>query len=457
MRLRKKARWDGKASSVDERATKFYNRKRMKIRTLILIFPFLFIPFSSRANLTSVFISEIAWMGTSSDTTNEWLELYNPTSDSVSLDGWMLVSADGSPSIHLSGSVGPHSFFLLERTDDDTVPDKSANEIYTGALNNTGEALTLSDSYGSTIDLFPGGAWPAGSNADKTTMERMLDGLWATSAVVGGTPQGANSVWIAPSSPPQPPPAPTPTPPPPPPSPETEPTSPPPPTQPTQEPQKTPYIFISELLPNPAGTDSQLEFVELINSDSASFDISGWSLSDGTSTFTVPSNTVLGPGEYRAFFATQTHISLNNDGDAITLKDASGASRDGIEYTSSTEGFSLSKLNSAWLWTPSPTPGKENSFEETVPTDQEKDAPVTETVLQKAPEAPSAQQNNDSSRTVRTKTEHSPVEPSPADSFPAPASFSSSGTGILSLFGALAVGLSAGGLAFFLLKRGMRK
>jgi len=212
------------------------------------------------------------------------------------------------------------------------------------------------------------------------------------------------------------------------------------------------------LLPNPAGTDSQLEFVEFINSDSSSFDISGWQLSDGTSSFTVPSGTVLGPGEYRAFFATQTHISLNNDGDAVTLKDAFGASRDGIEYTSSTEGFSLSKLNNAWVWTSSPTPGKENSFTEAAPPNPEKDGSLTETVLQKAPDAPSVQQNNDSSRSSRPNaTEQEPDESSSVSSFSVPTAFSSPNTKIISLFGALAVGLSAGGLAFFLLKRGIRK
>ena len=426
----------------------------MKLRTLIFILLFLFTPFSGYAAFASVFISEIAWMGTATDPANEWFEIYNPTSHNITLDGWTLVSADGSPSIRLSGSIGPNSFFLLERTDDDTVPDKSANGIYTGALSNTGEALALSDSSGSTIDSFPGGAWPAGNNTDKTTMERMMDGLWATSTVIGGTPQSANSIWTTP-----PPPTPTPPPPlPPPSSSETDSSSPPPPTQPAQEPKKTPYIFISELLPNPAGTDSQLEFVEFINSDSSSFDISGWQLSDGTSTFTVPSGTVLGPGEYRAFFATQTHISLNNDGDAVTLKDTSGASRDGIEYTSSTEGFSLSKLNNAWVWTSSPTPGKENSFTETAPPNPEKDGSLTETVLQKAPDAPSVQQNNDSSRSSRPNaTEQEPDESSSVSSFSVPTAFSSPNTKIISLFGALAVGLSAGGLAFFLLKRGIRK
>jgi len=40
------------------------------------------------------------------------------------------------------GFITAHGFYLLERTDDTTVSDIGADQIYTGGLNNNGETLT---------------------------------------------------------------------------------------------------------------------------------------------------------------------------------------------------------------------------------------------------------------------------------------------------------------------------
>jgi uncharacterized repeat protein (TIGR01451 family) len=118
------------------------------------------------ANPLDVVISEIAWAGTSSSTTSdEWIELYNNTSSAVNLSGWTLSSNDASPNINLSGTIPAFGYFLLEADDDFTISNITADLIYTGALNNTGEALTLRDSSSNIIDTAnsSGGAWPAGT------------------------------------------------------------------------------------------------------------------------------------------------------------------------------------------------------------------------------------------------------------------------------------------------------
>jgi PKD repeat protein len=152
-----------------------------------------------------VMINEIAWMGSlplSGETAtqaanNEWIELYNSGATDVSLDGWVLEAEDGQPSIALSGSIGAGAYFLLERSDDETVPGTAADLIYTGALGNNGEKLKLKDTGGVVVDTVDatsppaGGGWPAGDNTTKETMQRAdpSAGGWTTGT---GTPRAAN-------------------------------------------------------------------------------------------------------------------------------------------------------------------------------------------------------------------------------------------------------------------------
>ncbi|HET7627535.1 MAG TPA: lamin tail domain-containing protein, partial [Bacillales bacterium] len=65
-----------------------------------------------------VVINEIAWMGTTTSYNDEWVELYNPTDRDVSVDGWRLATADGTPNVTLLGTIEAHGFYILERTSD---------------------------------------------------------------------------------------------------------------------------------------------------------------------------------------------------------------------------------------------------------------------------------------------------------------------------------------------------
>lgn len=116
-------------------------------------------------------ISEIAWMGTLSSSYDEWIELYNSSDNLINLDNWNLSSNDGSPNIELAGEIPAKNYFLLERTDDDSVPNIEADQIYIGNLKNTGEILILKNN-DEIIDQTPTGDWVAGENSAKKTMER---------------------------------------------------------------------------------------------------------------------------------------------------------------------------------------------------------------------------------------------------------------------------------------------
>ncbi|KKN73566.1 hypothetical protein LCGC14_0398820 [marine sediment metagenome] len=140
-----------------------------------------------------VVINEIAWMGTTTSATDEWIELYNTTDEEINLTGWTLNATDGMPEINLIGIIVANGYFLLERPDDDTLPTIPADQIYTGALGNEGENLELRDTSSTLIDSvdhFPEG-WGAGDNETKQTMER-IDSSWKNSIEVGGTPRQQN-------------------------------------------------------------------------------------------------------------------------------------------------------------------------------------------------------------------------------------------------------------------------
>lgn len=160
--------------------------------TLCLLLAILFPVYRSAGALAEpplqVVIHEIAWMGTLSDAADEWIELYNPTGDTVDLNGWTLQALDGTPSIALRGTIAPYGTFLLERSDDGTISDIPADQIYTGSLGNSGETLVLRDVSGAIVDTAngDGGPWPAGDAVARRSMERIdplvpdSDGNWGT-------------------------------------------------------------------------------------------------------------------------------------------------------------------------------------------------------------------------------------------------------------------------------------
>jgi len=79
---------------------------------------------NTSVNPTSVIINEIAWAGTAASTSDEWIELYNPTASPINLNGWVLRAVDGTPNIALDNvNLPAGQYYLLERGDDIAVSD----------------------------------------------------------------------------------------------------------------------------------------------------------------------------------------------------------------------------------------------------------------------------------------------------------------------------------------------
>lgn len=177
---------------------------------LLLSIVFLSPPAPTAVGAGSVLINEVAWMGSAANSADEWVELYNSSSSAVDLAGWGLYEAGGGTLIiNLSGSLAAGGYYLIERTDDNSVSDVAADVFgpFAGSgLNNSGEYLALKDSTGAAVDSVDGSAgWPAGDNAAKASMERKSDGGWQTNSgatvngkdaqggAIIGTPKSANS------------------------------------------------------------------------------------------------------------------------------------------------------------------------------------------------------------------------------------------------------------------------
>jgi len=128
-------------------------------------------------------------------------------------------------------------------------------------------------------------------------------------------------------------------------------------------------VVLNEILANePGGTVAQ-EFVELVNVGGAAVDLSGWTVSDGTSTRHVfSSGTSLGAGAAVVVFggasgipsgltngvaASTGSLSLGNSGDTVTVKSSTGTVVNTFTYGSSLSGTDGVSMNRSPDWSSS--------------------------------------------------------------------------------------------------------
>jgi len=327
----------------------------------IFLFPVLFPFFIFAANPLEVVINEVAWMGTKANSADEWIELYNNTDQTISLEGWGLYEAGGGTLIEpLTGVIEAKSFYLVERTDDTTVSDIPASQTPSGwggyGLNNEGEHLQLLDNNSTVIDEINCGAgWFAGEGKpDYKTMERknpQLSGSdsssWQTSQNLGGTPKTKNSEQgtinneqktenlTGSSSLPA----------------------------PLETKEYPPSIVINEILPSPEGPDTEEEWIEIFNQNNFEVDLSEWQLTDTvgkTTTYSFPMGRKILPQGFLVISRPITKITLNNDGDGLNLIQPNGKIIDSVIYEKAPRGQSFNKTNSGWVWSSTLTPGSTN-------------------------------------------------------------------------------------------------
>ncbi len=292
---------------------------------------------------------------------DEFVELYIKTAG-LDLSDWTIELTDGSPA---SGGLGAGGAFVVARYGGAGNPQNTSAGAYlvlgspsSGSLSNT-ILIVLKDGDGQVIDQVQlGNGFPDG---DATEPEN---------EAVARSPNGTDSDTDAadfqrlPATPSRnnqsnaPPPGATDTP-----------TATPTGTLPTATPTATasntpmPYaegVVLNEILPRGA------EFIELYNPTGAALDLSGWRLDDnagGTSPYTLPGGTVIGPGAFLVFTQAVTGVGLNDDGDTARLLRPDDSVVDAVSYgPAPAAGFSLARVPDGGAWNERclPSPGLPN-------------------------------------------------------------------------------------------------
>lgn len=325
--------------------------KRMIVLMVLVLGGFLAVGYLPVESAGQVKINEIMWAG------GEYIELYNGGDDEVSLAGWQLKRQKIEADVELittladGATIGSHAFYLLQMSGATT--ESADASLPSNKLVDGGVLLTLADEAGATMDTANRqGAWFAGQNIDGGfSMERVSPSApgeeqtsWRTSTGSGGgrhgTPRAGNSEEEV--------------------------------VTPTPEPVYADSVRINEFLPNPAGTDTDAEFIELLNTGEAAVDISGWKLDDiegGSSAYVFPEGTVLAAGQMVAFYQSVTKITLNNDTDDVRLFSPAGAVKSQATYSGSpAEGQSFNFMADGYVLSTTVTPNAANIVTQPVPT-----------------------------------------------------------------------------------------
>lgn len=127
-------------------------------------------------------------------------------------------------------------------------------------------------------------------------------------------------------------------------------------------------IALNEIFPNPEGSDTEKEFIELINKGTIVVDLSGWQLADAKSSFLLDGEKIAAGG-ILALDRSTTALALNNSGgETVTLKGPLSDVKDTVTYTSAPEAQSYHDISGTWSWTEDVSQGLPNvPFENTPP------------------------------------------------------------------------------------------
>jgi len=107
-------------------------------------------------------------------------------------------------------------------------------------------------------------------------------------------------------------------------------------------------IILSEVMPNPEGTDTDTEWIEIYNTSTIDIDLGNWSLDDdenGSDPYIFPANTVIEAQDFLVIYRSDSGLALNNDTDAVRLFDFENTLQDSVTYESSApEGESYARI-----------------------------------------------------------------------------------------------------------------
>lgn len=313
------------------------------------------VAFATTITPSGVIISELS-SGDTKSASNEFVELYNDSAQSVDLSGLKLEykSATGSTwyvkaTIPAGTHLASYRYLIIKSYDGGDVTMQS------GLAQSAGN-IRLLDPAGGVVDQM---AWGQADSAlgsptsvaksDQTIARRLGgDGSYQNSldnsvdfAIGLPTPGADNVIWTNLDS------------------------------ETSQSSDDMPINFsrditVTELLPDPVKpqTDSQDEFIELYNDGDNDQTLNGYSLVDASGHAYKLDGQTIRAHDYLVLYSVQTKLSLNNDGDTIALLAPNGEELIATpDYGKSKSGKSWGVTPDGWAWTMSPTPGAANAIQ----------------------------------------------------------------------------------------------
>ncbi len=281
-------------------------------------------------------ISEVYYDTVGTDSIEEWIELYNTTTEAVDIGGFSLSDNNGtggSYTIPAGTIIAPKSYLTVAANSAGfTALYGYSADLYYGtvmALGNSGDSILLRDSLGGLVDAvaYEGGTsggipdgWGSSSLPVATTGNTIVraDLGVDTDTYADWTTASGNGF-------------------------------------PQTRILSAPVIF-SEVYYDTVGTDSVEEWIELYNRAPIAVDIGGCTITDnngvGGGTYTIPAGTLMAPNSHLTVAANNdgfvalygypadlyygTVLALGNSGDALLLKDSQGILRDTVAYEGGT-------------------------------------------------------------------------------------------------------------------------
>lgn len=268
------------------------------------------------------------------DSSEEWIELYNPYNETLTLTGLQIDDEEGGSSPYeLQGTMPAKSYLLISVEDSDIT------------LNNTTDSVRL-------LGISDEVLWEIKyENPVEQESYALLSGayLWTSTP----TPNAAN-IYTSPES-------------------ESE--------SEYENGDLSEDVEITEAYPNPEGPDADNEWIEITNGGDEAVNLGNWTIDDGeggSDPYVFPDDTVIEPGESIVVYREESEVALNNSDETVQLNDYTGETVDEIYYEDSIEGQSYAKVEveemesvmasssglgtktfTTWLWS-APSPGEEN-------------------------------------------------------------------------------------------------
>lgn len=120
---------------------------------------------------------------------------------------------------------------------------------------------------------------------------------------------------------------------------------------------------ITELFPNPAGSDTGGEFIELYNPNEDALLLDGFTLQigiDSVKTYPFPLNATIPPLGYKVFYNHEIDFTLVNTTGRVQLFSEGTATGESVDYVNPKDEYVWALIDDVWQYTKSKTPGAMN-------------------------------------------------------------------------------------------------